>query len=417
MPYRHESEKDFMLKAEMRAVLWSQGYSTRLDVLLAYEKNTQGKSGAGKAGITDLDVLGIRLDPGFRVHTAIADCKTVTGQVPERLFWLSGVGKFFGADTNFLVRSRPLPEHAPPLARSLDINLVGPDDLAILANTYVNPSGQQMLPIWQSFFSPALLGETLEKLSRLPSSLNKVERYRETFYWMDETHKQLNQILVALQQMAKDGSSGPTFYLVFADFVWLYVITLWRTCQALNANGFSKIEQGLQLYINGYEAGTQRLQRWKQTFEALARQIQKDINLPLLPSYFRGLLEVVARCIRRPNATAKMARRAEWAVIGQIVGNLGLPPWTLTDDDLIGSKLLGDVARFLVQASGLKKSFLDFYLDLIQDWSIEPQNDDLEPQNDDLETLNIDLEPLDTEQLQDEEQPHPTDVSEVEERD
>lgn len=409
MAHRHESEKDFILKAEMRAILWAQGYSTRLDVLLAYEKDTQGKNNAGKAGITDLDVLGVRLDPGFRVHTAIADCKTTTGQVPERLFWLSGVGKFFGSDTNFLVRSRPLPEHAPPLARSLDINLVGPDDLAILANTYVNPSGQPLLPIWQSFFSPALLGETLEKLSRLPSSLNKVERYRETFYWMDEPYRQLNQILVALQQMAKESSNGPTFHLVFADFVWLYVITLWKTYQALNANGFSKIDQGLQLYINGYEAGTQRLQRWKQTFETMARQIQKDVDLPLLPSYFRGLLEVVARCVRRPNATAKMARRAEWAVIGQIIGNLGSPPWTLTDDDLIGSKLLGDVARFLVQASGLKKSFLDFYLNLIQDWSVEPQNDD-------LEALNIDLKPLEAGQLQDEEQPFSIDASDIEER-
>src|SRR5437868_13907615 len=108
MPRRHESERDFTLKATIRAVLWAQGYSTRLDVLLAYDKDSQGKNGSGKAGLTDLDVLGVRLDPGFRIHTAIADCKTTSGQVPERLFWLSGVGKFFGSDTNLLVRSQPI---------------------------------------------------------------------------------------------------------------------------------------------------------------------------------------------------------------------------------------------------------------------------------------------------------------------
>src|SRR5690348_12004132 len=99
MARRNEVERDFTLKTAIRAILWSQGYSTRLDVLLAYDKGTQGKSGSGKTALTDLDVLGLRLDPGFRIHTVVADCKTSSGQVPERLFWLSGVGKFFGSDS------------------------------------------------------------------------------------------------------------------------------------------------------------------------------------------------------------------------------------------------------------------------------------------------------------------------------
>jgi hypothetical protein len=69
-----------------------------------------------------------------------------------------------------------------------------------------------------------------------------------------------------------------------------------------------------------------------------------------------------------------MARRAEWLIIGQMVGNLGTPPWKFTDDDLIGSKLLGDVARFMVQVSGLKPSFLEVYLDLLSDWETEQDN-------------------------------------------
>jgi hypothetical protein len=371
MTRRNEEERDFTLKSAIRAILWSQGYSTRLDVLLAYEKDAQGKSGSGKIALTDLDVLGMRLDPGFRIHTVVADCKTTSGQVPERLFWLSGVGKFFGSDTNLLIRSQPLPDHAPPLARSLDIALVGPDDLSILTNTYVNPSGRIFPQVWQDFFSPELLGEVLSRLSRLPSTLARVERYRETGYWMEEPYRRLQQIFVALQYMAKEGSNGPTFHLVFADFVWLYVIALWKACEALNAMGLSRLERGLELYISGNEAGMRNLQRMKQSFETLARQIREDINLSLLPPYFKSLLEVVARCVRRPNAAAKMARRAEWLIIGQMVGNLGTPPWKFTDDDLIGSKLLGDVARYMVQVSGLKPSFLDAYLDLLQDWEAE----------------------------------------------
>jgi hypothetical protein len=372
MARRNESERDFPLKAAIRAILWAQGYSTRLDVLLAYDKDIKGKNGLEKAGLTDLDVLGIRLEPGFRIHTVVADCKTVSGRVPERLFWLAGVGKFFGSDTNLLVRSQSIPDHALPLARSLDIALVGPDDLSILTNTYVNPSGTVLSQVWQDFFSPDLLGEALSRLSRLPITLANVERYRETRYWMDEPYRRLNQVLVALQSMAKEGSAGPIFQLVFADFVWLYVLALWEVCETLNISGLSKLEQGLELYVSGNEAGMRNLQRMKQSFETLARsQVHGDVSVSLLPPYFRNLVEVVARCIRRPNAVIKMARRAEWLIIGQIVGNLGTPPWKLTDDDLICSKLLGDIAKFMVQTSGLKNSFLDFYLDLLQDWETE----------------------------------------------
>jgi hypothetical protein len=375
MARRNESEQDFSLKSTIRSVLWSQGYSTRLDVLLAYDKNPQGKNGTGKAGLTDLDVLGVRLDPGFHMQTSIADCKTTSGQVPERLFWLSGVGRFFGSDTNLLVRSQPIPNHAPPLARSLDIALVGPDDLAILTNTYVNPSNQVLPQIWQKFFSPELLGETLSRLSRLPSNLAGVERYRESQYWMDEPYRRLHNVLAALQSMAKDGSSGPIFQLVFADFVWLFVIALWKVCEVLNSAGLSRLERGLELYVSGNEAGLRNLQRMKQSFETLARQqIQGGISFPLLPSYFRNLLEVLVRCVRRPNAVVKMARRAEWLVVGQIVGKLGKPVWNITEDDLICSKLLGDVAKFMVQTSGLKTSFLENYLDLLQDLNSEQSN-------------------------------------------
>ena len=365
MARRNESEKDFPLKAAVRAILWAQGYSTRVDVLLAYNRDPKGKSVSGKAGLTDLDVFGIRLDPGFRVHTVVADCKTTTGQVPERLFWLAGVSKFFGSDANLLVRSQQVPEHAPPLARSLDITLIGPDDLTVLTNIYINSIEEMSSKVWQDFLSPELLGEVLSRLSRLPDSLASVDRYRETGYWMEEPYRQIQKVILALQLLAKESGAGPTFRLIFADFVWLYTLTLWRTCERLNANGFARLEKELELYISGEEAGRRYLQQAKQAFELLARQTHDNITLPILPYYFDELLELVGRCVRRPYAVAKIARRAEWLVIGQMVGDLGKPPWEADDDDLICNKLLGDIAQFLARASKLKPTFIEEYLRLL----------------------------------------------------
>ena len=383
---RNEAEKDFPLKAAIRAIFWAQGYSTRLDVLLAYNRDSKEKEkgGAGKAGLTDLDVLGIRLDPGFRVHTAVADCKTTFGKVPERLFWLSGVGKFFGSDMDILVRSQALPEHASPLARSLNISLVGPDDLSILTNTYVNSSGLSKTQSGRDFFSLELLGEALFKVSSLPASLAKVERYRETSYWMDEPYRQLQRVIFALQSLARDGSAGRVEKLVFADFVWLYVISLWKACEALNAGGLSSLERNLSISLCGNESGLEQMRQVKHSFETLVRQINEGVSLSLLPPYFKNLLELIARYVRRPLAITKLARRAEWLIVGQMIGNLGTPPWNYDDEDYLCCKLLGDTARFLVSTSGLKTSFLESYLSFLSEMnskSADPESERQEIEN------------------------------------
>jgi hypothetical protein len=184
---------------------------------------------------------------------------------------------------------------------------------------------------------------------------------------MDPPHVQLKRVVGALQQMAIDGSRGPTFQLVFADFVWLYVVSLWRACDALTANGLSRVERGLEVYINGGEPNLRSLNDLQQSFAALARRAGVDASLPILPPYFGDLLELLVRCLRRPEATARMARRAEWVIVAQLVGELGRPPWVPSDHDLIAGKLLGDTARFLIRASGLGSDLLDSYLELLQD--------------------------------------------------
>ncbi len=358
-------DKDFALKAAMRAVLWAQGYTTRVEVLLAYELDPRGRRATGKAGLTDLDVLGFQLNPGFHVHTTVADCKTSPKLIPERLFWLSGVSQFFQSDTNFLVRSSSLPEHAVPLARSLDISLVSREDLTILYNTFVVPSGESLAPVLADFFAPDLLDEVLRRVAELPDALRAVALYREATYWMEPAHVQLQRVVGALNRLGKAKGHGRAHQLVFADFVWLYVIALWKACAALTRGGLSRLEQGLKLYLSGNENGLQNLERMHTVFETIAHHYQLEATLPILPPYFTDLHELLVRLIRRPGVVAQMGRRAEWLLVGQLVGNLGPPPWPSTYETELCDKLLGDVAQFLVHASKLPQHFLDAYMEAL----------------------------------------------------
>src|SRR5262245_35165879 len=140
MASRHLSERDFRLKTTLRRLLWAQGYTTRINVLLGYDLDPRGRTPKGRAGLTDLDVLGIRLDPGFRTQTVVGECKSGTDRVAENLFRLSGVARFFGSDAAMLVRAGQVPEHTPILARSLGVSLVSQDDLTILTNIHAGAS-------------------------------------------------------------------------------------------------------------------------------------------------------------------------------------------------------------------------------------------------------------------------------------
>jgi hypothetical protein len=108
------TELDLGLKVGVRRLLWQMGYSTRLDVQLRGESistiktlvspSTQGLRGRGSGKspaietFTDLDVLGVLINPGFGASTVVADCKTGTSDKPvARMFWARGVADLFGA--------------------------------------------------------------------------------------------------------------------------------------------------------------------------------------------------------------------------------------------------------------------------------------------------------------------------------
>jgi hypothetical protein len=368
MAPRNEYEKDFDLKVKTREILWAQGYSTRLDVLLALELDPRGRAASGKAGLTDIDVFGIRLDPGFQVRTGIADCKTVRGKVPERLFWLAGVSKFFASDGSMLVRSTNLPDHAIPLARSLDISLVGPDDLAILHNTYVPPSyGKD----WDTFHSSALQEKVLSQIGKLPSAGAQIDRYREFQFWMEPRHLRLQHVPRTVLWLERMGENTRTTRIAFADLVWMYVLALWQAMAELVRNGLTRLERGLELYLSGYELGMDNLVRLRNALSSIVQEGTSP-ELPLLPPYAKDLQELIVRCVRRPEATGRLARRAEWLLSAQLIGGLGPPPWPYAETDVIADKLLGDTARFLARATGLDRSILDSYLSLLAPPPVPP---------------------------------------------
>lgn len=360
----------------MRSILWMQGYATRINVPLAYPVHPRDPSRRGLSDLTDLDVLGVRLTPEFRVQVVIADCKTVSGGVSERMFWLHGLRQFFASDIAYLVRSQSLSAQSIPMSRELEIGLIGAEDLAILQNIHGVPS-QDNDKTWSGFFSPNTIDAVTESLSSIPRSLTAVRRYRDAGYWMEPARLRLMRVISALSSMKEDGWSGDAAQAVFSDFVSLYVLAIWQACQSIVTGGISQPERGLELYLNGDEGTLRNANLARQSIENLLR-LKYELAEPLpsitRPTYFPELLDLVVRFLRRPEASTRVARHAEWVLVAQHTSNLGPPPWSQDREDEIARKLLGDVALFLSRSAKLADEFLDTYLARLSEKMPDPES-------------------------------------------
>ena len=79
----------------------------------------------GRNVLTDLDVLAIDVDLRLRLTRSVLECKSGQGQAkePDRLFWLSGLARFVGADRGALVR-RTITRRGREIAAALGLQVL-----------------------------------------------------------------------------------------------------------------------------------------------------------------------------------------------------------------------------------------------------------------------------------------------------
>jgi hypothetical protein len=99
---KHTGSADSGADLERRVgrVEFAEGALVRLRVPVRVEAD------AGRAILTDIDVLALDLDFRLRLSTSVLECKSGKGQSgePDRLFWLSGLQRYLTADRAVLVR-------------------------------------------------------------------------------------------------------------------------------------------------------------------------------------------------------------------------------------------------------------------------------------------------------------------------
>lgn len=363
------SEKDLGLKVASRRLLWRMGYTTRLDVQLrgvwgpAQRQRTEERSrpSAQPEAFTDLDVLGLSIVGGSRLHSAIVDCKTTASGSTGRMFWVRGVADFFAADDAYLVRDSVVSDAARQLTTRLGIMALTSDDLARLEALHPCELALDAPPVsW--LFDRSSAADVLAAFTGLDGRLKPLLDYRDFDYWLFEEHRNPVQLVENLRACAdKLDPRNPRHLALVLDMTWLYLVTLSHAIHAIRAAHIANPDRGLQEYLAGGAIGLREKEGLSRLLVDLrkAGALPSEVRVEPQPTYYGKLLELVTRVMRRPDRVLPALRLLEVLTAVTAMGKRVTPTDLGGIHDDLAAKQAADVVGFLVGTAELDTGFRD----------------------------------------------------------
>jgi len=296
-----ESEQDLELKLRMMRYLWHLGYYVRKDV--AVQEIWQEE----KTRYTDIDVLGIKVDDELNAHLILCDCKSgTTDKTHERLFWLSGVMKYFKTERAYFLRTKMASSRYIELADSLGISLISEDQFSSLEKSY---------DIGKAAFGPFCAEHV--NADRILRFLKEKDRqtyhYVETGYWKDPPQRQILSIISCCKMIDRmEDIEKERLHFLLSYMLSALSLSILRFAQRVLTvaddeksdfvrlslmGGRIEYEEKRALLGSFYGFMTQEIEeRYHAKYPVSSTQFRDS----LMPEYSKYLVDLVARICQKP---------------------------------------------------------------------------------------------------------------------
>ncbi|MDQ7806254.1 hypothetical protein Q5425_21130 [Amycolatopsis sp. A133] len=362
------SEQDLGLKVASRRLLWRMGYTTRLDVQLRGAGGPSMASDTSKEwgrrtgqpeSFTDLDVLGLSLTGGARLHSTIVDCKTTERGSTGRMFWVRGVGDFFAADDAYMVRDSVVTDAARQLAVRLGITTLTSKDLSRLEELHPCDIPLDTAPI-SYLFDVDSAANVLAAFNGLNKKLKPLLDYREFGYWLHDDHRNLMQLVEYLRACADLLDPRIPHHLALVlDLTWLYLVSLSQAIHVVRSAHVSDPDRGLQEYLFGGVAGLREKEQLSGLLASLREggALPAEVRVDPLPDYYPKLRELTTRVMRRPDRVLPALRLLEVLTTAIALVQRVEPAELGSLHEDLAAKQAADVVQFLVSTAGLDDGF------------------------------------------------------------
>lgn len=295
-------ELDKALKIRTMRLLWTNGHFVRSNVPLY-------SIGGKFNNITDVDVLGISFNRDFSLRTTICDCKSgVNVSTPERIFWTSGVIKYFNADRGFFVRSKVLESKYVDLADRLNLLPISEKQLSTLEDAY---------NISKDYFIGAFREENLHLEKNRFRSLKEADsrsyHYIKIKYWIDPPNTQIISLMAYVKRINNNDkiSDNTKFFLCLYILSLLSVSLINFSRTILVIPPTEREAQIKERLMGGRTENYERKKTFENFYNFMVKEIEKKYNKKypvtkidflshFYPPYTKYIVDVVQRFCSNP---------------------------------------------------------------------------------------------------------------------
>jgi hypothetical protein len=308
---------------------------------------------------TDIDVLGVRLDEEFNASYLVCECKSgITDGTRERLFWLSGVMKYFGAGKGFFIRSQMMPRKYSELADRLGIIAIPADQITELEKSYA--------------IDPRMyVGPFCKEHQKAETTLNSLRQYsRETYeyvrieYWSDPPHLQTFSLIAKCRDLLlvqNVDEESRMFHLAYIfSMLSLAVVRFARQVLFMPS---SEREEVISLgLLGGRTSYLEKKELMRSFYGFMVAEVEKKYRskypVPertfienLVPRYTKYLVDLILRLCKEPRVASLVPRMMDLLAYESVLKDAAVSGKDVVG--MVGGVRIDDVVR-------LTKDFLVF---------------------------------------------------------
>jgi hypothetical protein len=351
-------DQDIVLKLRLSRLLFAMGYWSPIEVELSHYEGVQGD--VKRRSLTDLDVLGIRFDELFSKRTVVGDCKSGKNVSDvNRLFWLLGIKKYFGADEAYFIRPH-IDSHAKAIAPKMKVRVLTEADLSTLEKNADVASltlpladvslRTQIVDLWGLHLAKGQKPTADELL------LKGVYSYLTYSFWYIEAHRNLLTLIDQFERIAHLLDPGKPQHVLLAYVgAERFAYSLLDVASYVQAQGGSELTKYARIYLYG---GPLALREKEQFFELLNKVTGQTQVLD--PPPLEDVLELLGRLMRNPRGASDVLRYLSaihlWCVR---LGKKDPPAIGGTMANTAALVLAKDVAFGFAKTAGLNKLLFD----------------------------------------------------------
>jgi len=266
--------------------------------------------------VTDIDVLGIRFSDDFSPEVTICECKSgrSNGTV-DRVLWLLGLSKYFGAHTPIIIRQ----EISGKIKNFANEVGVFPLDLKNLKE--LEQQNEIVENEWVGPFDFEYYDKRLEEYYRLVKNqpnLSKIYWFLRSRFWYTDNSTRLKQAMTALEIALKNIESDVNKWLIYETSILLSLALMYLCNQVYTLNkkeretyitnilttGLGSPEIGKKILDATYGLVTTLIR--EKTGESIYLE-EKYLRL-VPPEYTKALIDLIDRLIQKPNLAINVPR-------------------------------------------------------------------------------------------------------------